>query len=60
MTGPDNVSEAWRALGRQLADLRKAAGYTQHSLAPKTISAQHDRQRRNWPSASGPQLLATL
>ncbi len=40
MTDPSDVGEAWRALGRQLAELRRAAGYTQHSLAPKTISAR--------------------
>jgi len=40
MTGPNDLGEAWRALGRQLAELRKAAGYTQHSLAPETISAR--------------------
>ncbi|MEU5725031.1 helix-turn-helix transcriptional regulator [Micromonospora sp. NPDC047738] len=40
MTGPNDVGEAWRALGKQLSEFRKAAGYTQHSLAPKTISAR--------------------
>lgn len=40
MTGPYDLSEAWRALGRQLADFRKAAGYTQHSLAPRTCSGR--------------------
>jgi hypothetical protein len=40
MTGPHDLSEAWRALGRQLADFRKAAGYTQHSLAPRTLSGR--------------------
>ncbi|MBM0274811.1 helix-turn-helix domain-containing protein [Micromonospora tarensis] len=34
MADPHKVSEAWRALGQQLAVYRKAAGYTQHSLAP--------------------------
>lgn len=37
---PHHVSEAWRALGQQLAQFRKAAGYTQHSLAPKALSAR--------------------
>ncbi|RKF23619.1 helix-turn-helix domain-containing protein [Micromonospora globbae] len=40
MTEPHEVSEAWRALGRQLAASRKAAGYTQHALAPKTLSGR--------------------
>ncbi|MEV5695885.1 helix-turn-helix domain-containing protein [Micromonospora globbae] len=40
MTDPHDVGDAWRALGMQLAELRKAAGYTQHSLAPKIISAR--------------------
>ena len=30
------ISAEWRALGRQLAEFRKAAGYTQHALAPLT------------------------
>jgi tetratricopeptide (TPR) repeat protein len=33
---PDVVQDAWRALGRQLAGLRKRAGYTQHTFAPLT------------------------
>lgn len=32
----DVVHEAWRALGRQLATLRKQAGHTQHTFAPMT------------------------
>ncbi|WP_433346958.1 helix-turn-helix domain-containing protein [Micromonospora sp. CA-111912] len=35
MADPHDVSEAWRALGQQLAAYRKAAGHTQHSLAPR-------------------------
>ncbi|MEV4496179.1 helix-turn-helix domain-containing protein [Micromonospora arborensis] len=31
---PHELSEAWRALGQQLAMYRKASGHTQHSLAP--------------------------
>ncbi|WP_344750446.1 helix-turn-helix transcriptional regulator, partial [Micromonospora olivasterospora] len=34
------MSEAWRALGQQLAGYRKAAGYTQHSLAPRVLSGR--------------------
>ncbi|MER7419123.1 helix-turn-helix transcriptional regulator [Micromonospora peucetia] len=32
--GPDEIREARRSLGQQLATLRKATGHTQHSLAP--------------------------
>ncbi|MFI7645148.1 helix-turn-helix domain-containing protein [Micromonospora sp. NPDC049460] len=35
--GPHNIREARRRLGQQLAALRKAAGHTQHSLAPLTL-----------------------
>ncbi|MDG4761333.1 helix-turn-helix transcriptional regulator [Micromonospora sp. WMMD710] len=35
MADPREVSDAWRALGQQLAGFRKAAGHTQHSLAPR-------------------------
>lgn len=31
------VAEARRMLGRRLAELRKAAGYSQHQLAPFTL-----------------------
>lgn len=37
---PQDVRDAWRTLGRQLAELRKAAGYTQHSFAPMTLYAR--------------------
>lgn len=35
--GPRDIREARRRLGQQLAALRKAAGHTQHSLAPLTL-----------------------
>ncbi|MGC5054595.1 helix-turn-helix domain-containing protein [Micromonospora sp. DT48] len=34
---PHDIREARRRLGQQLAALRKAAGHTQHSLAPLTL-----------------------
>jgi DNA-binding XRE family transcriptional regulator len=34
MTNPDAMGDGLRALGRRLADLRHAAGYTQEALAP--------------------------
>lgn len=34
------AAEAKRVLGRRLADLRKAAGYSQHQLAPLTLYAR--------------------
>ncbi|MCA1673310.1 MAG: helix-turn-helix domain-containing protein, partial [Actinobacteria bacterium] len=34
------IADARHALGRQLAELRKAAGYTQHKLAPCTLYAR--------------------
>jgi DNA-binding XRE family transcriptional regulator len=34
MTNPDAMGDGLRALGRRLADLRQAAGYTQEALAP--------------------------
>ncbi len=40
MADPHEVSEAWRALGQQLAEFRKAAGHTQHSLAPRMLSGR--------------------
>lgn len=40
MADPHDVGEAWRALGRQLAEFRKAAGHTQHSLAPRALSGR--------------------
>lgn len=33
----DEAKTAWRALGQRLAQLRKAAGYTQHSFAPLVL-----------------------
>lgn len=36
VTGPDDVEQARRTLGRQLALLRKAVGYSQHQFAPLT------------------------
>ncbi|PMR62100.1 transcriptional regulator [Verrucosispora sp. ts21] len=36
-SAPQEVREARLALGRKLAGLRKAAGYTQNSLAPLTL-----------------------
>lgn len=36
MTDPEDVERARRALGKQLALLRKAAGYSQHQFAPLT------------------------
>ncbi|MEU5726771.1 helix-turn-helix transcriptional regulator [Micromonospora sp. NPDC047738] len=35
--GPHDIREARRRLGQQLAALRKAAGHTQHTLAPLTL-----------------------
>ncbi|GGM10202.1 helix-turn-helix domain-containing protein [Micromonospora yangpuensis] len=40
MAGPNEVSGAWRALGQQLAAYRKAAGHTQHSLAPRILTGR--------------------
>jgi hypothetical protein len=37
MTSADDVRDARRRLGRQLAAQRRAAGYTQHTLAPLTL-----------------------
>lgn len=37
MVDRQEITAAWRALGRQLAALRKAAGYTQHTFAPVTM-----------------------
>ncbi|GIJ34458.1 helix-turn-helix domain-containing protein [Micromonospora sediminimaris] len=34
MADPHELSEMWRTLGQQLATFRKAAGHTQHELAP--------------------------
>lgn len=34
---PDVVYGSWRSLGRQLAGLRRSAGYTQHGFAPMTF-----------------------
>ncbi|MBN1172225.1 MAG: helix-turn-helix domain-containing protein, partial [Micromonosporaceae bacterium] len=34
---PRDLAAAWRALGQQLAALRKAVGHTQQSLAPLTL-----------------------
>jgi hypothetical protein len=39
MISPEAIAEARRQLGRQLAALRKAAGYnTQHEFAPLTFA----------------------
>lgn len=35
MADPHELSEMWRTLGQQLATCRKAAGHTQHELAPR-------------------------
>ncbi|SCL73600.1 helix-turn-helix domain-containing protein [Micromonospora peucetia] len=40
MTDPHDVGEAWRALGQQLAEFRKAAGHTQHALAPRVLAGR--------------------
>ncbi|PSK66210.1 hypothetical protein B0E53_01816 [Micromonospora sp. MH33] len=40
MADQHDAGEAWRALGQQLAALRKAAGHTQHSLAPRVLSGR--------------------
>lgn len=37
LVGPDDVRERRKALGRRLALLREAAGYTQHEFAPLTL-----------------------
>lgn len=37
LEAPEDLTEAWTALGRQLAERRKAAGHTQASLAPLTF-----------------------
>lgn len=37
MTDPHNLRDTWRSLGRRLAELRKAAGYTQHTFAPLVL-----------------------
>ncbi|MGH3815492.1 MAG: helix-turn-helix domain-containing protein, partial [Pseudonocardiaceae bacterium] len=37
MIGRQTIAEARRVLGRQLAELRKAAGYSQHKFAPLTL-----------------------
>lgn len=37
LVGPDDVRERRKALGRRLASLREAAGYTQHEFAPLTL-----------------------
>ncbi|HEX2297016.1 MAG TPA: helix-turn-helix transcriptional regulator [Pseudonocardiaceae bacterium] len=34
------IADAWRRLGRRLAELRKAAGYSQHEFAPVTLYAR--------------------
>lgn len=34
MTDPARIRQAWKALGQQLATYRRAAGFTQHALAP--------------------------
>src|SRR5687767_6674447 len=34
---PDVVYGSWHSLGRQLAGLRRSAGYTQHAFAPMTF-----------------------
>lgn len=40
MAGSDEISASRKALGRQLAAYRKAAGYSQHDLAPLTHYAR--------------------
>lgn len=40
MADQHEATEAWRALGQKLAALRKAAGHTQHSLAPRVLSGR--------------------
>lgn len=37
MIDPSEIAQARRALGRQLAQYRSAAGYNQHRLAPQTL-----------------------
>lgn len=37
MIDPSEIAQARRALGRQLADYRRAAGFSQHQLAPHTL-----------------------
>ena len=61
MIDPEAITEAKRALGRQLAACREAAGFNQHQLAPLIHFGRSTiAQRRNRLLDVQPYLLGTL